>query len=194
MDTWHSWNPEKKASGTEDMPPIMVTSGIFVHHQWWKIFRIQDPVFQKYARWTVEHSRRKIIETQATSMESIATLTCSTRHFVPQTSSVSAEQSERGVEQILEKASQSKLESARKTSRGNQFKQEDLKSLVDIPRLPYASGNRMLQILISVQRRNYTIRSRKETTMLRLLLKMTDGEIASQCAKNTQRPKTERIN
>ena len=103
MDTGHSWDPEKKASGTEDMPPIMVTSGIFVHHQWWKILRIQDPVFQEYARWTVEHSRRKIIETQATSMVSIATLTCSTRHFVPQTSSVSAEQSESGVEHILER-------------------------------------------------------------------------------------------
>ena len=44
-------------------------------------------------------------------------------------------------------ASQSRLESARKTSQKIQIKQEDLKSLVDIPRLPHASGNRMLQNL-----------------------------------------------
>ena len=44
-------------------------------------------------------------------------------------------------------ASQSRPESARKTSPENQIKLEDLKSLVDIPRLPHASGNRMLQSL-----------------------------------------------
>ena len=44
-------------------------------------------------------------------------------------------------------ASQSRLESARKTSREIQIKQEDLKSLVDIPRLKHASGNRTLQSL-----------------------------------------------
>ena len=42
---------------------------------------------------------------------------------------------------------QSRPESARKTSPRNHIKQEDLKSLVDIPRLPQASGNRMLQHL-----------------------------------------------
>ena len=45
-----------------------------------------------------------------------------------------------------EEASQSRLESARKASPETQIKQEDLKSLVDIPRLPHASGNRMLRI------------------------------------------------
>ena len=45
------------------------------------------------------------------------------------------------------RASQGRLESARKTSPEIQIKQEDLKSLVDIPRLPQASGNRMLQSL-----------------------------------------------
>ena len=44
-------------------------------------------------------------------------------------------------------ASQSRLESARKTSPEIQIKQEELKSLVDIPRQPQASGNRMLQNL-----------------------------------------------
>ena len=42
-------------------------------------------------------------------------------------------------------ASQSRLDSARKRSPEIQIKQKDLKSLVDIPRLPHASGNRMLQ-------------------------------------------------
>ena len=42
-------------------------------------------------------------------------------------------------------ASQSRPESARKMSPEIQQKHEDLKSLVDIPRLPHASGNRMLQ-------------------------------------------------
>ena len=41
MDTGHSWDPEKKASGIKDMQPIMVASGIFVLHKWWKISRIQ---------------------------------------------------------------------------------------------------------------------------------------------------------
>ena len=39
---WHSWEPEKKASGIKDMQPIMVASGIFVRHKWWKNLRIQD--------------------------------------------------------------------------------------------------------------------------------------------------------
>ena len=44
-------------------------------------------------------------------------------------------------------ASENRPESARKTSPEIQIKQEDLKSLVGIPRLPHASGNRMLQDL-----------------------------------------------
>ena len=34
MDTGHSWDPEKKASGTKDMQPTLVASGIFVRHKW----------------------------------------------------------------------------------------------------------------------------------------------------------------
>ena len=45
--------------------------------------------------------------------------------------------------------SQRRPESARKTRREIQIKQEDLKSLVVIPRLPQASRNRMLQNLKS---------------------------------------------
>ena len=40
MDSGHSWDQEKKASGIKDM--IMVASGIFVLHKWWNISRIQD--------------------------------------------------------------------------------------------------------------------------------------------------------
>ena len=58
----------------------------------------------------------------------------------------------------------------------------------------YASGNRMLQNLKDfnsmpfMSKRNSAIRSRKEIIMSQLLLKMTDGENARQCANNTQRP------
>ena len=45
------------------------------------------------------------------------------------------------------KASKGRPESARRTPREIQIKQEERKSLVDIPRLPPASGNRMLQNL-----------------------------------------------
>ena len=34
MDTGHSWDPEKKASGIKDMQPNMIASGIFVRHKW----------------------------------------------------------------------------------------------------------------------------------------------------------------
>ena len=44
-------------------------------------------------------------------------------------------------------ASQSRIESARNTSPEIYIKQEDLKSLLGITRLPHASGNRMLQSL-----------------------------------------------
>ena len=60
MDTRHSWDPEKEASGIKDMPPIMVANGIFVLHKWWKILRIQDIRYSRgKARWAVEYSRRK---------------------------------------------------------------------------------------------------------------------------------------
>ena len=51
------------------------------------------------------------------------------------------------LEQILERQNHSRHESARKTPRELQIKHKDLKSLVEIPRLPQASGNRMLQNL-----------------------------------------------
>ena len=38
---WAFLGPRKKASGIKDMQPIMVASGIFVHHKWWIFLRIQ---------------------------------------------------------------------------------------------------------------------------------------------------------
>ena len=124
--------------------------------------------------------------------------------LIPRTSSVSTEQSQSGGPYSGE-AGQSRPEGARKTSTEIQIKQEDLKSLVGTPRLPHASENRTLQNLkdsirchlwaklnISEQRRNSTIRSRKEIIMSQQLLKMTDGKI-HRCAKNTQRPEISRI-
>ena len=83
--------------------------------------------------------RRKIIDTQSTSMESSATLTCCTGLYTPRISSVFTEQSQ--------EASQSRPESARRTHREIQIKKEELKSLAVFPRLPQTSGNRMLQNL-----------------------------------------------
>ena len=84
-----------------------------------------------------------------------------------------------------EESGQSRLESARNTSPETRIKQEDLKSLVDIPRLPHTSGNRMLQSLNDFNsmplmskieylraKRNSTIQSRKE-----ILSELTVGKI-----------------
>ena len=48
-------------------------------------------------------------------------------------------------------ASQSRPESARKLSPEIQIRKKDFTSLVDIPRLPHASGNRMLQNFVAFQ-------------------------------------------
>ena len=175
MDTGHSWDPEKKASGIEDMQPIMVASGIFVRHKV-KIFENSGhPVFQG-----VSPLGRGILKKKnnrdTIHFNGAANQLCIYGAVSKWCGSNSGE------------PSQSRPESARKMSPEIQIKEEDLKSLVDIPRLPHASGNRMLQNLkdfnsmpfmskmnISVQLRSSTIRSRKETTFLQLFLMMTDG-------------------
>ena len=189
MDIGHSWDREKKASGIKDMHPNLVASGIFVRHKWWKISRIQDNPVSKRSEsigtWNTkeeEPSRhnplhRTIHSANQLCIYGAVTKWCGTHS---------------------EEASQSRLESARKTSPETQIKQEDLKSLVDIPRLPYTSGKRMLQsvkdvnsmpfmskINISVHWRNSTIRSRKEIIMLQLFLKITDGEMHVNVQRNT---------
>ena len=126
---------------------------------------------------------------------------------MPRTSSVSTGQSQSGVDRIPEKQAKSRPESARKMSPENQIKQEDLKSLVDIPRLPHAWGNRTLRnlkdfnsmpLMIKIEYLRTTAKfchpiEKKETSMSQLLLMMTDGESALRCVKNIQRPETERI-
>ena len=64
---------------------------------------------------------------------------------MPRTSSVSTGQYLQWCGPNSGEASQSRPKSTRKMSPEIQIKQEDLKSLVDIPRLPHVSGNRMLQ-------------------------------------------------
>ena len=149
METGHSWDPEKKASGIKDMQPIMVASGILVLHKWWTISRIQDIQYSK----RISPPGRGILK-KKNIRDTIhfnekycnIDLRC-TGLFIPRTSSVSAEQSQSGVEQLPEK--QVKVDSTvlARHPPEIQIKQEDLKSLVDIPRLPHASGNRMLQNL-----------------------------------------------
>ena len=146
MDTGHSWDPEKKASGIKDMQPIYGGKWDLRALQMVEDFENSGhPVFPGVSPLGRGILKKKLVETQSTSMSSIATLTCCTGLFIPRISSVSTEQSQRGVDQILERSN--RLESARKTSPEIQIKQKDLKSLVDIPRLPHASGNRMLQNL-----------------------------------------------
>ena len=71
MDTGHSWDPEKKASDIKD--PIVVADGMFVLHRWWKISRSQDTQFSEWISPLGCVILKKIIETQSTSMVSIAT-------------------------------------------------------------------------------------------------------------------------
>ena len=78
-------------------------------------------------------------------MESIPTLTC-TELFIQRIRSVSTEQTQIGVKSSLEQ-----ILGARKTPREIQMKREKLKSFVDIPKLPPASGNRMLQNMESFE-------------------------------------------
>ena len=110
---------------------------------------------------------------------------------------------------VWDKLWRSKSKQTRKYSQDitrNSNKEEDLKSWVDIPRLPHASGNRMLQNLKDFNSMPFLSKIEylcatakfyhpieKGTTMLQLLLMMTDGENPHQCAENVQRPETERI-
>ena len=61
---------------------------------------------------------------------------------MPRTSSVSTEQSQSGADRILEMQVKADPKAFARCLQEFQIKQEDLKSLVDMPRLPHASGNR----------------------------------------------------
>ena len=113
MDTGHSWDLEKKTSGIKDMQPNMVANGILKLHKCWKILRIQDIGYSR-----VEFSRRKIIETQSTSMGSVAIFDLVYRTYGAVVKWCGTNSGE---------VSQSRLESARKMSPENQIKPEDLK-------------------------------------------------------------------
>ena len=148
MDTGHSWDPEKKASGIKDTQPNMVASGIFVRDRWWTIFENSGhPVFQGVSplgRGILKNRNNR--ETNHFNGEyGNINLLYRTVHAANQLCITG--QSQSSVDRILEKQAKSRPESARKMSPKNQIKQEDLKSLVDIPRLLHASGNRMLRNL-----------------------------------------------
>ena len=139
-------------------------------------------------------------------MVSIATSTCCTGPFIPRISSVSTEQSQSGAEQILKrqvKADSKVLAKHHQKIKLNKRISSHWLIFQDYRMLRETECFRVWKISIrchlwaklniSVQRRNSTIRSRKEIIMLQPLLKMTDEENARQCAKNTQRPETGRI-
>ena len=147
MDTGRSWDPDKKTSGTMTFQQVMKANGIFALRRWWTISRIRDIQHSKgQVRWTVVFWRGKITGTPSISMEGIPTLTCFAELFIQRISSVSTKQSQIGVKSSLDQ-----ILGARKTPREIQMKREELKSLVDIPKLPLASGNRMLQKMESFE-------------------------------------------
>ena len=173
-----------------------------------EILGIQDIRYSReQARWTVEFSRKGIIEKPFIHFNGKygkINLLYRTVHAANQLCIYG--QSQSGVDRIPEMQAKADPKAFARCSPEIQKKQEDLKSLVDIPRLPHASGNRMLQnwkdfIAVPFRTRtenprtaaNSTTRSRKETSMSQLLFVMTDGESALRCAKNVQRPETERI-
>ena len=82
-------------------------------------------------------------------MENIAILTCCTGLLSRRISSVPTEQLQSGEKKLLEtesgEASQCGPASARRTPAEFRIKEEKIKSLVNIPRLPQASGNRTIQ-------------------------------------------------
>ena len=80
-------------------------------------------------------------------MVNMAILTCCTGLFMPRTSSVSTGQSQSGVDRIPEMQAKADPKVLARHLQKFKIKEEDLKSLVDIPRLPHASGNQMLQNL-----------------------------------------------
>ena len=151
---WAILEPEKKASGIKVMQSNMVANEIFVRHKWWKFSRIPEiRCSRELARWAVELSRREILETtiHLNGEYGNINLLYTTVHASNQLCIHGADPKWCGNKPRTNsgETNQSRPESARKTPREIQIKQEDLKSLVVIPRLPQASRNRMLQNLKS---------------------------------------------
>ena len=129
-DTGYSWIPEEKASGIKDLQSI-VANGNSVLHQLWRNSRSLErskyypPQWRVWQHWFSE----KHAANQLCIYGAVKKL-C-----------------EKQPEADFGKASKGRPESARRTPRDIQIKQEERKSLVDFSRLPTASGNRMLQNL-----------------------------------------------
>ena len=150
-DTGYSWVQEKKASGIKDMQSI-VASGNSVLHQLWRNSRIfGNPVLNGAS--PLGRGTLKMVSGRNTShlnreFDNIDFL-FRTVHAANQLCIYGAVTMlcEKQPEEDSGKASKGRPESARRTPREIQIKQVERKSLVDIPRLPPASGNRMLQNL-----------------------------------------------
>ena len=137
MDTGHSGGPEKKASGTR-----------ICNQSWWQVGSSSGhPVFQGISPLGRGILKKKINRDTIHINGEYGNigLLYRTVHSANQLCINGAVTKWCGT--TSGEASQSRLESTRKTSPEIQMKQEDLKSLVDIPRLPHTSGNRMLQNL-----------------------------------------------
>ena len=177
MDTGHSWDPEKKASGIKDIQPIVVASGIFMLHRRWKISRVKDT---RYSR--VSPLGRRILKKKNRD----------TIHFNGEYSNIYLpDRAVHAANQLciygavskwcgpnFGEASQSRPESARKTSqkfKSNRRISSHWLIFQDYRMLRETECSRFWKISIrcflwaklsiSVQRRNSTVRSRKEIIM-----------------------------
>ena len=122
MDTGHSWDQEKKASGINDIQPIIVANVIFVLHRWWKTSKIQDTRHsRKWVRWA--EGLRDTIHFNGEYCN--VDLLCRTVH------STNPEQSQSGMETCLEQILEEQVRATcSQNTREIQIKQENLKSFV----------------------------------------------------------------
>ena len=133
-DTGYSWVPEKKASGIKDVQSI-VANGNFVLHltncggirEFWKG---RNTLHLSGEFDNIDFLFRTVHAANKLCFYGAATKLCETQ-----------------LKAHSERASKGRPGSGRRTPREFQIKQEESTSLVDIPRLPLASGNRMVQNL-----------------------------------------------
>ena len=102
--------------------------------------------FREFRTPSIHGILKKKNNTQSTAMWSIATSTCCTGLFISRISSVSTEQSQGGAEQILKRQGKSKqtLKCSQNITK-NSNQKIGSQVIVDSPRQPHASWNRMLQ-------------------------------------------------
>ena len=213
MDTGHSWDPEKKTSGT-------MIHGSKPEGKWdLRASRMVDdfensrhPVFKginslgrgflkkKKGKDTIhfngEHSNIDLLFRTVHSANQLCTHGAVTKRCETQSGTDSG------------KKTHYESESARRKSREIDMKREELKSLVDIPKLPLALGNRMPQNVDNFESMSrggqieflrtpagfyHPVEVKLEEFLLQFVTKMTDGEGAHLCVKNAQSSEKTRI-